>query len=118
MPVHEFSTGDGAMAILGSLALVVALLGATGGFAADSGATGEPCVGCAGCESGECDGDGENPFASHHHCCTTCCLSHAPAALSIAQAIPASVTVGPMVARMAVAAAGRSPETPYRPPRV
>lgn len=104
--------------MLALFALVVSLLGATGAFATDSDAVGESCIGCAQCESGECDGDAENPLTSHHHCCTTCCLSHAPVALAAKHRAPAPVIVGPTMARSAIAVAGRCPEAPYRPPRV
>lgn len=117
---HGFSLGDRATATLALVAFVVVMLGSSIGFAvdADAGRSGEPCVGCSGCDAGQCGEDGENPLTSHHHCCTTCCLSHAPVALLIARFAPAPVISGPLTAGTALAVADRSPETPYRPPRV
>ena len=106
------------MAFLALPALLVLFLGATGGLIADSDASGEPCVSCAGCESGECGGEDENPLTSHHHCCTTCCMAHAPLALATVISTQAPALAEPIPARTSVAVAGRSSETPYRPPRV
>jgi len=114
---RDFSPVDRSKATLAMLGLVVALLGSTGGFAADPDAAGEPCVGCPDCDAGHCGGEGEDPLTSHHHCCTTCCMSHAPVAFSVAQSAPAPVTARSMVARTAVPVADRSPEALYRPPR-
>ena len=114
----RFSTGGRATALFALSALLVVLLGATGGIIADPDAGGEPCVGCAGCETGECAAGDENPLTSHHHCCTTCCMSHAPLALATVISAQAPAIAEPMPARTSVAVTGRSPETPDRPPRV
>jgi len=106
------------MALFVLSAVLVVLLGATGGLVADSDAAGESCVGCAGCETGECGGENGNPLTSHHHCCTTCCISHAPLALATVISAQAVVIAEAIPVRDSVAATGRSPETPYRPPRV
>jgi hypothetical protein len=112
--------GDGrrGLAVLAALAFLFVVIGSTGGFAAHPNASGEACVGCAGCDTGECGGDHENPLTSHHHCCTTSCLAHASLALPVAYAAPAPVPVGPTDQGFAVAVIGRAPETPYRPPRI
>lgn len=117
MRARDFKTGNRATAMFALAAFVVVVIGSTGGFAADPDAAGDACVGCSGCDSGECGDDGENPLTSHHHCCTTCCLSHAPVALAITHSAPAPVVAGPMTSGTVVAVVGRSPETPYRPPR-
>ena len=106
------------MAFFALSALFVLFLAATGGLIAESDASGEPCVGCAGCESGECGGEDENPLTSHHHCCTTCCMAHAPLALATVISTQTPAIAEPMPARTSMAVAGRSSETPYRPPRV
>ena len=118
MPPTLFSTGSRTTAVLALSALIVVLLGSTVGFAADSDAGGEPCVGCAGCESGECGGEDGSPFTSHHHCCATCCMSHVALALPTVPSSPAPVIAEPILVRAALAVTGRGPETPYRPPRV
>jgi len=118
MRCRRFGTGSRVTALLALAALTFVILGATVGFAADPDAGGEPCVGCAGCEAGDCGGEGENPLTSHHHCCTTCCMSHAPLALTTVLDSPAVVTAEPMLTPAAVAVTPRDPETLYHPPRV
>jgi hypothetical protein len=115
-PRRASATGKTA-AVLILAALVVVLLGSTGGFAADPDSPGEACVGCAGCDSGNC-GDDDDPLTPHHHCCTTSCLSHAPFALPGAQPALAPASVAAMASLPAVAPSRRSPKTHYRPPRI
>ena len=104
-----------ATALLALLAML-AFLGSSAGFAADPDADGERCVGCHGCENGDCREDGD-PFTSHHHCCATSCMSHAPFALPSPVSSPAQVMTETILNSATVAENGRSPETPYRPPR-
>jgi hypothetical protein len=118
MRIEDRSSGKRVAAGFAVLALLLALLGSTGGWVADSDAPGESCVGCEGCDSGECGGDGENPLTSHHHCCTTSCLAHAPLSFPVAPSNPAPVLIGPMVQGLTVPVAGRTASAPYRPPRV
>jgi hypothetical protein len=115
---HRFSTGNRATALLALSALTFVILGPTVGFAADPDAGGEPCVGCAGCETGDCGGEDGNAVTSHHHCCTTCCMSHTPLALPTVFSSPAVLIAEPMLMSAAMAVTPRSPETPYHPPRV
>lgn len=105
------------MALLALPALLGLLLGATGGLVADPAADGEPCIGCAGCESGQCGSGTEDPFTSHHHCCTTCCLAHAP--LAFAGQIPMQVaaTAERLSAPASVTLICREPNALYHPPR-
>jgi len=112
------SKADRATALSATFALIVVVFASTGAFAAAPDASGEPCLGCSGCDSGECGGGDGDPLTTHHHCCTTCCLSHAPIALSTTHSAPAPMIVGSMVRVVSVAVASRAPETPYRPPRV
>ncbi|HXV75418.1 MAG TPA: hypothetical protein VD788_03800 [Candidatus Polarisedimenticolaceae bacterium] len=100
------------------IALVVVFWGSVGGFAAGREDAGEPCLGCADCDSGPCDADGVNPLTSHHHCCTTCCVSHAPLALVVPRSAQSPVTPTTMVTPKVAPTADRSPETPHLPPRV
>ena len=115
---RDFSTRERACALVTLAAFFLVMLGATGAFAADPGAAGEPCVGCPGCESGDCRDEAEHPIESHHHCCTTCCLAHASLTLATAQATQELAVVGPLAISRAVGVSDRSQDTPYRPPRV
>ena len=118
MRSSRFSSGSRITALLAFSALIVLFLGPTVGFAADPDASGERCAGCPGCESGECGDDEENPLGSHHHCCTTCCMSHTSYALPTPLSYPVSAITERMQTSAPVAVTGRTPETPYRPPRV
>ena len=104
-------------ALLALTALGLVFLGPTLGLASDADAPGERCVGCPGCESGECGDEEENPLGSHHHCCTTCCMSHTSYALPAPVASPVSTVAERMRPSTPVAEIGRIPDTPYRPPR-
>jgi hypothetical protein len=104
-----------ALAALSALALV--FLGPSIGLA-DAAAGGERCVGCPGCESGDCGARDENPLESHHHCCTTCCMSHVPFALPTPLSFPGSAVVDALPTCTSPAMIGRTHDTPYRPPRV
>jgi hypothetical protein len=115
---NRFSIGGRTTALLALSALLIVLLGATAGFAADDDAGGEACVGCAGCEGGECGEQEGGPFTSHHHCCVTCCMSHAAFALPTAVSSPAAPIAAAMPTCVSPAVTGRSPDTPFRPPRV
>jgi hypothetical protein len=114
----RFSSVARVIALLALSALCVVLLGATGGLITDPAADGETCVGCAGCAAGECGREGDNPLTSHHHCCTTCCISHAPLSLATVMSTYAPVLAESVRARAVMVLTDRTPETPYRPPRV
>jgi len=115
---RRFGTANRGTALLALSALTFVVLGATMGFAADPDAAGEPCMGCAGCEAGECGHEGENPLTSHHHCCTTCCMSHAPLALPAVLASPTPWAAEQMPVPAAAAVLPFSAEPLYHPPRV
>jgi hypothetical protein len=118
MRARDPGFGGSAVAALASVALLVVLLGSTGGFLMGPDGPGEPCVGCSGCDSGECGDGDEHPLTAHHHCCTTCCFSHAPIVLCTALPVPAPAIVRPMAPSPFIAVTARAPVTPYRPPRV
>jgi len=105
-------------ALLVLSSLMVVLIGSTVGFAADPDAGGELCVGCSGCEKGECGGEDGSPFGSHHHCCITSCMSHTSFALPIVPSSAAPPMAQPSVMPAILGLTSRTSETPYRPPRV
>ena len=104
-------------ALMALLVVAMLFLGASSELleGIDTGA--ESCVDCAGCETGECGGEDENPLSSHHHCCTVCCLSHASVALATVASTPTQVVVEPVVTIVSVSLTSCSAETLYRPPR-
>ena len=115
MTRRELEAGGRPIALVTLVAFAVMLLGA---FGTDADAAGESCLGCPGCDSGDCEKDvSQHPLESHHHCCTTCCLAHASLALSVAQTDPAPVVAGPLVGSRTLAVLRRSLDAPYRPPR-
>jgi len=118
MNSSRFSIGGRVTALLALSVLVVVGLGSTIGFAADPDADGERCVGCPGCENGECAGENEDPFESHHHCCATSCMSHVSVAMPAAPTTLAPVIAEEMSAGFLFAVIARSADSPYRPPRV
>jgi hypothetical protein len=115
---REFNSGSWAIALLALSALTFVSFGATVGFAADPDSGAEPCIGCAECDAGDCDGEDRSPLTSHHHCCSTCCISHTTVALPAAMSSQAPLLAEPILTPAASAVAPQSPATHYRPPRV
>ena len=104
------NTGDRAAALVATATLCVVLLASMGVFAEEAYSSDDPCLDCSGCETGECDSqDGD--------CCRMCCMAQAPLTLATLMGTlsPAVAEAKPL--RTTVVAVGRSPETPYRPPR-
>ena len=114
---RKSGNGDRVTACFALAALVVLFLGSTGAIALEPDAGDELCVGCSSRDDGACCEDAEDPLTSHHHCCATSCMTHASIAIMVANAAPVPVIGGPIRMGSTVAAIGRTPETPYRPPR-
>ena len=121
MHARAFSSGTRGVATFTLSAMIIVVLGSTGGLAVlpetgDEGCVG--CSGCSGCETGQCHGQGEDPLTSHHHCCVTCCMSHTPLTQPAALWVQTPANLEPMPACTPVVIAGPAPESPFRPPRV
>jgi len=120
MPFGSSRTGD-RWAAAGALAAIVftVLFAALGAVAGGSAAAAEElCTSCGGCDAGECGSeDGTHPD-SHHHCCATSCLSHAALTLPSAPSTTTPADAEPLAAPVVRSLSPRSPEPPYRPPRV
>lgn len=119
MPCGRFSIGHRLAAVV-ALAAFLAMLSfaSSGAIAAADEPVEELCTSCGGCDAGECGGeDGSHPD-SHHHCCATSCLSHAALTLPSAPSTTSPAEAEPLPAPVARSLSPRSPEPPYRPPRV
>lgn len=117
MHTRAFSSGTRGVAAF-TLTAIVVVLGSTGGLAVLPETGDEGCVGCSGCETGQCQGQGEEPLTSHHHCCVTCCMSHTPLTQPTALWLQAPANLEPLPPRAPVFVTGPAPESPFRPPRV
>jgi hypothetical protein len=101
-------------ALLALSALLLVPVVAASGLAVESEAAGEPCVGCSGCDDGEC---GDDEPGTHHHCCLSCCMAHTTMALPAAPASALPFDVAPMASATRATVIVRAPDAPFRPPR-
>ncbi len=104
------NTGDRATVLVVTAALCVVLIGSMGELAEGACSAGDPCIDCSGCETGGCESEDGN-------CCKMCCMAHTPLTLASLTGTLSSAVARAMPLRTTIAAIGRSPETPYRPPR-